>query len=163
MSKKFTLSILALLVPTALATASTTRTDIPVGTATKQKDSSTEVMVVIGSTLDEQQQTLEVPRSMTVINDKHLQNSMAQQISDVLRQTPSISTSDNSRPLAGGINIRGFGNERIHLNVDGVNYQQYSDGTGKSSYFNPLDIDPGIVRAVEITRAQMVLPKAVVL
>ncbi|TKL81447.1 TonB-dependent receptor, partial [Enterococcus faecium] len=63
-----------------------------------------------------------------------------------------ISTSDNSRPLAGGINIRGFGNERIHLNVDGVNYQQYSDGSGKSSYFNPLDIDPGMVRAVEITR-----------
>ncbi len=152
MSKKFTLCTLALLVPTALATAATTKTDVPASTTTKQKTNGTEVMVVIGSTLDQQQQTLEVPRSMTVIHDKHLQNSMAQQISDVLRQTPSISTSDNSRPLAGGINIRGFGNERIHLNVDGVNYQQYSDGTGKSSYFNPLDIDPGIVRAVEITR-----------
>lgn len=120
--------------------------------ATTPKTSATEVMVVIGSKLDTQQQTLEIPRSMTIINDKHLQNTLSQQISDALRQTPSVSTSDNSRPLAGEINIRGFGNERIHLNVDGVNYQQYSDGRGKNSYFNPLDIDPSIVRAVEITR-----------
>lgn len=126
--------------------------------AVEQKETVTkesqeiEVMVVIGSKLDSPQQNLEVPRALTIITDKHLQNTMAQELSDVLRQTPSIATTDNSRPLAGQISIRGFGNERINLNVDGVNYQQYSDGSNKNSYFNPLDIDPSIVKAIEVTR-----------
>lgn len=115
-------------------------------------DTDTEVLLVIGSRLDSMQQELEIPRSMTIITDKHLQNAITQELSDALRQTPSIATSNNSRPLAGQISIRGFGNERIHLDVDGVRYQQYSDGSATNAYLNPLDIDPSIVRAVEITR-----------
>ncbi|CAM3277071.1 TonB-dependent receptor domain-containing protein [Shewanella violacea] len=118
----------------------------------KTHDPDTEVIVIIGTKLDMQQQTLEVPRSMTVITDKHIQDTQAQELTDVIKQTPSISISNNDRPLVGEIMIRGFGNERVNLIVDGVNYQQYSDGSSTSTYVSPLDLDPSIVKAVEITR-----------
>ncbi|WP_295028477.1 TonB-dependent receptor [Shewanella sp.] len=117
-----------------------------------KRDKDTEVIVVIGTKLDMQQRTLEVPRSVTVITDKHIQDTQAQELTDVIKQTPSISISNNDRPLVGEIIIRGFGNERVNLIVDGANYQQYSDGSSTSTYISPLDLDPSIVKAVEITR-----------
>ncbi|WP_445945356.1 TonB-dependent receptor domain-containing protein [Shewanella sp.] len=114
--------------------------------------SDLEVIQVIGTRLNLQQKALEVPRSMTIVTDKYIQDTQASQLSDVLIQTPSISVSDNDRPLMGDISIRGFGNERINLQVDGVTYKQYSDGSNNSSYISPLDLDPSIVKAVEITR-----------
>lgn len=117
-----------------------------------KNENDPEVIVVIGTKLDMQQQTLEVPRSMTVITDKYIEDTQAQELTDVIKQTPSISVSNNDRPLMGEILIRGFGNERVNLIVDGVNYQQYSDGSSTSTYVSPLDLDPSIVKAVEITR-----------
>lgn len=114
--------------------------------------SSLEVIQVIGTRLNLQQKALEVPRSMTIVTDKYIQDTQASQLSDVLIQTPSISVTDNDRPLMGSLSIRGFGNERINLQVDGVTYKQYSDGSNSNGYISPLDLDPSIVKAVEITR-----------
>ncbi|ABE56401.1 TonB-dependent receptor [Shewanella denitrificans OS217] len=114
--------------------------------------STLEVIQVIGTRLNLRQKALEVPRSMTVVTDKYIQDTQATELTDVLVQTPSISVSDNDRPLMGNISIRGFGNERINLEVDGVSYKQFSDGSNANGYISPLDLDPSIVRGVEITR-----------
>ncbi|MCT7944742.1 TonB-dependent receptor domain-containing protein [Shewanella septentrionalis] len=111
-----------------------------------------EVIQVIGTKLDLKQKALEIPRSITVITDKYIEDTQASELTDVLMQTPSISVNNNDRPLMGDISIRGFGNERINLQVDGVNYKQYSDGSNTNGYISPLDLDPSVVKAVEVTR-----------
>ncbi|WP_347339157.1 Plug domain-containing protein [Shewanella sp. DW31] len=51
-----------------------------------------------------------MPRSITVITDKYIEDTQVLELTDILMQTPNISVNNNNRPLIGNIGIRGFGN-----------------------------------------------------
>lgn len=96
---------------------------------------------------------IDVPQSVTVVDQEDIDKAQASTIADIARDTPGLNVSGSDRVLGQAFNIRGVGSPenagdqgRIIVNVDGVDkfYQQYRTG----SFFS----DPELYKSVEVLR-----------
>ena len=96
---------------------------------------------------------IDVPQSVTVVEQEDIDRKQPATIADIARDTPGLNVSGSDRVLGQAFNIRGIGapeaagdQGRIIVNVDGVSkfYQQYRTG----SFFS----DPELYKSVEVLR-----------
>ncbi|MBI1494655.1 TonB-dependent receptor domain-containing protein [Halocynthiibacter styelae] len=95
---------------------------------------------------------IDVPQSVTVLNEEDIEEAELGTIGDVLQRAPGVTTVGSESPFGESLNIRGIGSgtssdePKIIVNIDGVGkyYEQYRMGS--------LFTDPGFFKSVEVLR-----------
>ena len=107
--------------------------------------------IVVGAGVEKV--AIDTPQSVTVVEQREIDEEQAATIGDVVRDIPGVNVTGSDRMLGQSINIRGIGapenagdGGRIIINVDGVQkfYEQYRMG----SFFS----DPELYKRVEVLR-----------
>jgi hemoglobin/transferrin/lactoferrin receptor protein len=90
--------------------------------------------------------------TVTVITDRDMERHLVQGPRDLVRNEPGVSVSSSVRAGAGSFFIRGIGDNRVRLEVDGVRVPDYpGSNVGPGLYSRDL-IDYGSLRSVEVIR-----------
>lgn len=90
--------------------------------------------------------TFDSPNSVAIITEQQIEDSQAHDMADVVRLVPGATMDGGPRQTGQTPAIRGMSGSEIILLVDGAR-RDYSDGI-----FNPLVIDPDLVKQVDIVR-----------
>lgn len=107
--------------------------------------------IVVGAGVEKV--AIDTPQSVTVVEQREIDEKQAATIGDVIRDIPGINVTGSDRMLGQSFNIRGVGapensgdGGRIIINVDGVQkfYEQYRMG----SFYS----DPELYKKVEVLR-----------
>ena len=107
--------------------------------------------IVVGAGVEKV--AIDTPQSVTVVEQREIDEAQAATIGDVVRDIPGVNVTGSDRMLGQSFNIRGIGapenagdGGRIIINVDGVQkfYEQYRMG----SFFS----DPELYKRVEVLR-----------
>lgn len=93
------------------------------------------------------------PGTVTVITDRDLQRQLIQGPRDLVRDEPGLATGNSPlRAGAGGIAIRGIGENRVRMEIDGVRVPEYpGTNIGPGLYTRDL-VDYDSLKRVEIIR-----------
>ena len=75
-------------------------------------------VVVIGTKTEKS--ILDSHQSVSLLTAEEIEDGMAQDITDALRQIPGVNISGSPRALGETINIRGLGNSRVQVRLDGA-------------------------------------------
>jgi hemoglobin/transferrin/lactoferrin receptor protein len=90
--------------------------------------------------------------TVTVITDREIERNLVQGPRDLVRNEPGVAVSSSVRAGAGNFFIRGIGDNRVRLEVDGVRVPDYpGSNVGPGLYSRDL-IDYGSLRSIEVIR-----------
>jgi hemoglobin/transferrin/lactoferrin receptor protein len=92
------------------------------------------------------------PGTVSVITDRDMERNLVQGPRDIPRTEPGVAVSNSVRAGAGNFFIRGIGDNRVRLEVDGVRVPDYpGSNVGPGLYTSDL-IDYGSLKRIEIIR-----------
>lgn len=93
------------------------------------------------------------PGTVTVITDRQIDQQLIQGPRDVVRNEPGLSMSNTpTRAGAGAFNIRGIGDNRVRLEIDGFVVPDYPAGNIASGVYTRDVVDYDSLKRVEIIR-----------
>lgn len=99
-----------------------------------------------------EQQALDVPATVTVIEREQIDREQSRTLKDLLRYEPGVSVSQGyGRFGIGDVRIRGLGGNRVQLQVDGVDIAD-SFSIGSFSSAGRDFVDPELIERVELLR-----------
>lgn len=101
-------------------------------------------VVVIGTKTEKP--LLESHQAISVLTSEDIENSGAQDITDVLRKIPGVNVDGGPRALGETINIRGMGDSRVQVRVDGARMNFLTGHKGR------LFVDPDSIEKIEVLR-----------
>jgi hemoglobin/transferrin/lactoferrin receptor protein len=84
--------------------------------------------------------------SVSTVTGDQIERKIPSTFGDIVKDLPNVDIAGGPRPMAQQFNIRGFGDDRIVLRVDG------SRSNFSSGHRGRIFIDPDLVRAVEVFR-----------
>ncbi|MFM2043510.1 MAG: hypothetical protein RLY86_2086 [Pseudomonadota bacterium] len=89
---------------------------------------------------------IEVPAAISVVGLEEIERAQAQSLDDLLRHVPSVELSGGPRTTAEQPSIRGLGDERIVLRLDGARQNFQAGHKGRAF------LDPSLLRQVDVLR-----------
>jgi hemoglobin/transferrin/lactoferrin receptor protein len=124
----------------------------PLATLHAQTSTRLEEVSIIATRIE--QATTDVPASVTVIDDRRMERTLARSIRDLVRYEPNISvTNDPNRFGATGFNIRGLTDNRVLMLVDGIRVPDFFDfGPGPFNVAGRNFVDLDALERVEMLR-----------
>lgn len=84
--------------------------------------------------------------SVSVVTKDEIEQKMPSTFGDIVKSLPNVSISGGPRPMAQQINIRGLGEDRVVLRMDGARSNFNAGHRGR------LFMDPDLLRSVEVLR-----------
>ncbi len=114
--------------------------------ATSQSRGSTMLDALVVSATRTETSVMESPVTVTVMDEKEIKRTAANNIADVLRDVPGVSVDESGIPGMKRIKIRGEEARRGAVLIDG---QEITDHT---SYGAPILVDPALIERIEVVR-----------
>lgn len=119
----------------------------PVGAAPEMASAQVAQLEVITVTATRTpRQAIEAPAAVSVIGLEEIRRRQAQSLDDLLRHMPSVELSGGPRTTAEQPTIRGLGDERIVLRLDGARQNFQAGHKGRAF------LDPSLLRQVDVLR-----------
>ncbi|MDO6500440.1 TonB-dependent receptor domain-containing protein [Photobacterium sanguinicancri] len=135
--KRFKLSIIAVLVANSLTNVAIADADTP--------DVTHHETIVVTATRTDKYIT-DVPQMIAVATDEDIKYEQATDISETLNRMAGVEATGGPY---GQVSIRGGSRGQVILNIDGINQ---SVDTNKGMASNPLNIDPMLVKQIEVIK-----------
>ncbi len=101
-------------------------------------------IVVIGTKT--QNTLLDSHQAISVFNSEDIENDLSQDIADVLRRVPGVNIDGGPRALGETVNIRGLGDARVQVRIDGSRVNFLTGHKGR------IFVDPESLKQVEVLR-----------
>ncbi len=137
------LGLLLAVVPCLANAQSGTKPDARPGSGREQLAQLDEITVTATRT---PRQAIEVPASISVVGREEILRRQAQSLDDILRDVPSVELSGGPRTTAEQPSIRGLGDERIVIRLDGARQNFQAGHKGRTF------IDPTLLKQVDVLR-----------
>ncbi|ESP92331.1 TonB-dependent receptor domain-containing protein [Pseudoalteromonas luteoviolacea] len=90
--------------------------------------------------------------SVTAMDSEAMARRQQAELTQILREIPSVELTGSAAPLAAQPSIRGLYGERIHISVDNVKRKIESDGGRNLASINSLGVDPSQLKQVQVLR-----------
>jgi hemoglobin/transferrin/lactoferrin receptor protein len=108
----------------------------------------TQLSTVVVSGTRTQRQLMDVPVSMSVITEKEIKRSGAEQLGELLRDVPGVNITDTSVAGAKRVRIRGEVGSNVLILIDGQEISEQRSFHGAA----PILVDMSIVKRVEVIK-----------
>ncbi|AWK85393.1 TonB-dependent hemoglobin/transferrin/lactoferrin family receptor [Azospirillum thermophilum] len=97
--------------------------------------------------------TFETPQTVTVIDEQELDRHTVTRPSDLTRYEPGVDvTNQPARTGSGGFTIRGIGDNRVRIQIDGVRVPDFPGTNAPSGTYTRDFVDMELLKRVEIVR-----------